>query len=209
MRHWTVLLSLTQTCFNPAPTSTSQKSIQCMLPLKVQSITQIQSHYVLSGSHFYGRVNQSSHDNIAAPKASNPQPYLYESYSLTNCAITARHCTITDLYEISLALLLPLMMMMIIIIIIIMTLPYMLSYKMTLYFNLIVFVVRSKEIPSNFYNSLVAYQHLPWNNYLWKGANLSLCLCILFTVIDKTKLWLPNKNILYWFSQMKIVILRS
>ena len=44
----------------------------------------------LSGTHFYGWVNQSPYDNIAAPGDSNPRPFSYESYALTNCAITAR-----------------------------------------------------------------------------------------------------------------------
>ena len=61
-----------------------------MLPLKVQSMTQTHSHRVPSGSNFYGRVNKSPHDGIAAPGTSNPRPFGYESYALTNCAITAR-----------------------------------------------------------------------------------------------------------------------
>ncbi|KAK2168904.1 hypothetical protein LSH36_13g07017 [Paralvinella palmiformis] len=36
-----------------------------------------------SGTHFYGRVNQSPHDNIAAPGDSNQRPFGYESYTLT------------------------------------------------------------------------------------------------------------------------------
>jgi len=73
----------------------SQGSIQPMLPLKAQS------NHVLSGSYFYGWVNQSPHDNIAAPGASNPRPFGYESYVLTNCAITSnedQRLTIDKLY---------------------------------------------------------------------------------------------------------------
>ena len=61
-----------------------------MLLLSVQSITQTHSHHVLSGTHFYGLVNQSPHDNIASPGDSNLRPFGYESYALTNCAIMAR-----------------------------------------------------------------------------------------------------------------------
>jgi len=36
----------------------------------------------------YGWVNQSPHDSIAAHGAPNPRPFGYESYALTNCAMT-------------------------------------------------------------------------------------------------------------------------
>ncbi|KAK2142952.1 hypothetical protein LSH36_892g00000 [Paralvinella palmiformis] len=36
---------------------------------------------------FYGSVNQSEHDGIAAHGASNLQPFGYKSYALTNCTI--------------------------------------------------------------------------------------------------------------------------
>ncbi|KAK2159884.1 hypothetical protein LSH36_144g05035 [Paralvinella palmiformis] len=36
------------------------------------------------------RVNQSPHDGTVARRASNPRPFGYEFYALTNCAITAR-----------------------------------------------------------------------------------------------------------------------
>jgi len=39
---------------------------------------------------FYGWVNRSPHDRIAAHGASNPLPFGYEFYALTNCAITTR-----------------------------------------------------------------------------------------------------------------------
>ena len=71
---------------DPFPANThlnSQGSIQHMLPLKAQSVTQTHSHHVLSGSHFYGWVNQSPHDSIAPPWASNPRRFGYESYALT------------------------------------------------------------------------------------------------------------------------------
>ena len=61
----------------------SQGSIQLMLPLKAQNITQTHSHHVLSGSHFYGWVNQSPHDGIAASGTSNQRPFAYESYVIT------------------------------------------------------------------------------------------------------------------------------
>jgi len=35
-------------------------------------------------------VNQSPDDSIAAPGASNPRPFGYESYALTGCAIRHR-----------------------------------------------------------------------------------------------------------------------
>jgi len=75
----------------------SQGSIQCLLPLKVQSDTQTHSHHVLSGSHFDGWVNQLTHGSIAlfaAPGASNLWCIVYETYALTNCAITARNANI-------------------------------------------------------------------------------------------------------------------
>ena len=53
LRHFAVLLSLIQTCFNSAPTSTPKPAYiyKCMLPLKLQSITQTHSqHIVLSYS---------------------------------------------------------------------------------------------------------------------------------------------------------------
>jgi len=43
---------------------------------------------------FYGWVNQSPHDNIAAPEALNLWPFSYQSPTLTNCAIIARHTII-------------------------------------------------------------------------------------------------------------------
>jgi len=69
-----------------------------LLPIKAQSITQsqIHSHDVLSDSHFYGWVNQSPHDSIAAPGASNLQIFCNESYALTNCAITDHKATISQ-----------------------------------------------------------------------------------------------------------------
>ena len=75
--------------FPPSTYLKSQGGIQPMLQLKVQSVTRTHSHSVLSGSHFYGRVNQSPHDNIAAHRALKPRPFGYESYTLTNCTITA------------------------------------------------------------------------------------------------------------------------
>ena len=39
---------------------------------------------------FFGWVNPSPHDGIPAHRASNPRPFGYESYALTNSAITAR-----------------------------------------------------------------------------------------------------------------------
>jgi len=36
------------------------------------------------------QVHQSLHDSIGAHGASNPRPFGYESYALTNCAITAQ-----------------------------------------------------------------------------------------------------------------------
>ena len=95
LRHCTVLLSLTQTCFYNL---TSQGSIQCMLPLKTQSINRTRSHHVLSGSHFYGWVNQSPNDSTAAPGASKLWLFGYESYPLTNCTITACVCVCVCIY---------------------------------------------------------------------------------------------------------------
>ena len=63
----------------------SQRSILRMLLVKVQSVTQTNSHYVL--------ISWTSEpvDNIAAPGVSNPRLFGYESYALTNCAITVRY----------------------------------------------------------------------------------------------------------------------
>jgi len=79
----TVLLPLTQICFHPVHISTPKGAYQRMLPLKAHSVNQTHSHHVLSDSHFYGWVN-----SFAYPGASDPQPFGYEYYALTNGAIT-------------------------------------------------------------------------------------------------------------------------
>jgi len=60
-----------------------------MLPLQAQSITQTYTHHILSGSHFYGWVNQSPHDSDAArePQSRNHDPLAKNPTLLTNCAI--------------------------------------------------------------------------------------------------------------------------
>jgi len=49
---------------------------------------------------FYWWVNQSPHDSIAAHGASNPRPFGYESYALTNCAIAGYNCWYMALWSI-------------------------------------------------------------------------------------------------------------
>ena len=93
---FTILLSLTQTCFHPAHISTPRGvyntygHYRCKALLKHLAITSCQ---VLI---FYGWVNQSPHNSIAAHGALNLRPFGYESYALTKCAITARlYCFFT------------------------------------------------------------------------------------------------------------------
>ena len=43
----------------------------------------------------------SPHDSIVAPEASNPQPFGYESYALTNYAITVRRYLVIIVSETS------------------------------------------------------------------------------------------------------------
>ena len=81
---------MTRTCFHPAHISTSKGAYNpcCHYGRKALLI-----HIATTSCHvliFYGWVNQSPHNAIAAHGASTPRPFGYESYALTNCAITAR-----------------------------------------------------------------------------------------------------------------------
>jgi len=53
------------------------------LPVYVPIVTQTHSHHI----PISGRVNQLSHDSIAAPGVSNPRPLGYVSCAVTSCAI--------------------------------------------------------------------------------------------------------------------------
>jgi len=98
LRCFTILLSLTQTCFHPAHISTLKGAYNACCHYGRKALRKhiaIASYQVLI---FYGWVNQSPQDGIAAHGASNPWPFGYESYSLTNCAITAQSNWYEDKY---------------------------------------------------------------------------------------------------------------
>jgi len=86
---FTILLSLSESCFYPTHISTPKGAYNACCHYRSKALL-THSHRVLSGTHFYGWVNQSPHDSIAAHGASNPRPFGYDSYALSNCAITAR-----------------------------------------------------------------------------------------------------------------------
>ena len=73
---------------NHRPATPSATTHSVIIGAKRYSNSTIASCQVLV--FIYGSVNQSQHDGIAAHRASNPRPFGYESYALTNCVITAR-----------------------------------------------------------------------------------------------------------------------
>jgi len=90
LRRCTILLSLTQTCLHPAPISTPKGAYNACCHERRKALLEyiaITSCQVLI---FYGWVNQTPHDSIAAHGGSNPPPFGYEPYDLNNCAIRAR-----------------------------------------------------------------------------------------------------------------------
>ena len=91
LRRCTVILSLTQTWFHPAHISTPKGAYNARCHYRHKALLK---HIAIASCQVlivYGWVNQSPHDNIAAPGDSNPRPFGYESYAPTNCTITARY----------------------------------------------------------------------------------------------------------------------
>ena len=92
LRCFTILLFLTQTCFHPAHISAPKGAYYnacCHYRRKA-----LLKHISIASCQiliFYGWVNQSPHNSIAAHRVSNPWPFGYESYAITYCAITALH----------------------------------------------------------------------------------------------------------------------
>ena len=78
MRRCTILVSPTQTCFQQAHIATPKGAYNACCHYR-RSVTQTHIHHAVSGSHLYGWVNQSQHDSIAAPGASNTRPFGYQS----------------------------------------------------------------------------------------------------------------------------------
>jgi len=60
-----------------------------------QNVIQTHINHVLSGSHFYGRVDQSPYDGIAAPGDANPRPLGYKLlFALTITALSRLYFTL-------------------------------------------------------------------------------------------------------------------
>ena len=88
LRRCTISLSTTKTCFHPTHISIPKGAYNAY------NVTQTQPSRPVSYSFFYGWVNQSLHDNIAAQGNSSPRPFSYEPYALNNwfifCFVHAR-----------------------------------------------------------------------------------------------------------------------
>jgi len=86
---YNISLSLTQTCFHPAQISTPNGAYNGCCHYRHKALLKHIAIVSCQVLNFYGWVNQSPHDSIAAHIVSNPWRFGYQSYALTNCAITA------------------------------------------------------------------------------------------------------------------------
>jgi hypothetical protein len=85
-----LLLPLTQTCFNPAHTSTPRGACNTFCHIMRRSLLRhnINSDHVLSGSHLWLTEPVATCRHCSSG-GSNPRPFGSGSYAPTNCTITA------------------------------------------------------------------------------------------------------------------------